>query len=318
MFINVEKIKKLQQPSQVIGQMTEDRIIVLNLMTEKGYEVLSAVSQYKNIILFVVIGKDESVANDFSKNIENLCADNQIDFYYKGEEPKVDKNKFVIAVSWRWMINHPAQKLIVFHDSLLPRYRGFAPLVNMLINGEKEIGVSAIFGANEYDKGDIIAQESTAISYPIKIQTAININNENFKRLSINIIKKIFSAESISAIPQKEFEATYSIWRDEDDYYVDWNKSSSEIKRLIDAIGFPYLGARSKLSDGSEIAIKDAEIYTDVQCELRHVGKVIFAEQGCPVVICGRGLLKITHASFINSVSSNEFLPLQKFRLKFL
>ena len=140
--------------------MAKNRIIVLNLMTEKGYQVLKTITQYRDIISFVIIGKDDNVTNDFSKEIESTCKNNNIDFYYKGNEPKVDEKKFIIAVSWRWMITHPANKLIVLHDSLLPKYRGYAPLVNMLINGEKEIGVTAIFGGNEYDKGDIISQKT--------------------------------------------------------------------------------------------------------------------------------------------------------------
>ena len=87
-----------------------------------------------------------------------------------------------MAVSWRWMIKHPKNKLIVFHDSILPKYRGFAPLVNMLINGEKEIGVSAIFGADEYDSE--IISEKTTISYPIKIQKPF--------RLIMRILKVLF------------------------------------------------------------------------------------------------------------------------------
>lgn len=301
-----------------IGYMTNDKSIVLNLMTEKGFEVLKTVSRFQSLIAFVIIGEDSSVENDFSKKIKSFCIDKEIDFYYRENYPRIEKTKFVIAVSWRWMINHPINKLIVFHDSILPKYRGFSPLVNMLINGEKKIGVSAIFGSNEYDKGEIIAQKSTVISYPIKIQKAIQINNENFKNLALEVVGKIATDNHISSIPQIESNSSYSIWRDDDDYYVDWNKSSNEIKRLIDAVGFPYLGARSKLNDGSKILIKDAEVYSDVDCELRHVGKIIFIEQGYPIVICGSGLLKITDASFIEPDSLSELLPLKKFRLRFM
>jgi len=297
--------------------MKKDKYLVLNLMTEKGFEVLKTIIRFKNLIAFVIIGKDASVIDDYSEKITTLCIDNNIEFYYRENYPKIDKNIYVMAVSWPWMIKHPKNKLIVFHDSILPKYRGFAPLVNMLINGEKEIGVSAIFGADEYDQGEIISQKKTTIVYPIKIQEAIYINNENFKSLVLEIVEKISADKDISSIPQKESESSYSIWRDYEDYFVDWSKSSNEIKRLIDAVGFPYLGARSKLSDGSEISIKDAEVISDVDCELRHIGKVIFVEKGCPIVICGSGLLKITDASFVETNESSQFLPLKKFRIRF-
>lgn len=298
--------------------MSENKKIVLNLMTEKGYEVLKIICKYKKFILFVTVGMDKNLKNDFSEEIKSLCVDNNIDFYYPDNQPEIDKTNYVIAVSWRWMINHPTNKLIVFHDSLLPKYRGFSPLVNMLIKGERKIGVSVIFGSEEYDKGAIISQKSTNISYPIKIQQAIKINNENYKSLALELIEKIASDKNILSIPQNDSEASYSIWRNKDDYYIDWNKSSEEIKRLIDAVGTPYSGARSKLSDGDEIIISDAEIYPDLMCEMRHIGKVIFIEQGCPVVICGSGLLKITNASFIDPISSPKPLILKKLRSRFL
>ena len=188
----------------------------------------------------------------------------------------------------------------------------------MLINGEKEIGVSAIFGSKEYDRGEIISQESTLISYPIKIKQAIEINNLNFKKLILNIIEKINSNEDIISYPQNESDASYSVWRDSNDYFINWNESSDQIKRLIDAVGSPYLGARSKLNNGSEILIKDAEIYKDLDIEIRHIGKVILVEEGFPIIICGKGLLKITEALYINSDYESPLLPFKKFRVRFL
>lgn len=297
--------------------MTSDKSIVLNLMTEKGFEVLKIVSRFRKLIAFVIIGKDKNIGSDYSEQIKDFCNDNNIDFYHRDDHPKIDKTQYIIAISWQWMINHPKNKLIIFHDSILPKYRGFSPLVNMLVNGENEIGVSAIFGSDEYDKGEIIAQKSTVISYPIKIFEAIHLNIENYKKIALEIFNKISTGQEISSTPQKESDASYSIWRDYNDYYIDWNKSSNEIKRLIDAVGFPYLGARSILNDDSEIVIKDAMVYPDVDCELRDIGKVIFVDQGDPIVICGSGLLKITDASFIKTNLSSNFLPIKKFRLRF-
>ena len=85
--------------------------------------------------------------------------------------PAVD---YQLAIGWRWLISG-TENLIVLHDSLLPKYRGFAPLVNSLINGEQEIGVTAIWAGPEFDAGEIIFQEKAGICYPIKIQEAIEI-----------------------------------------------------------------------------------------------------------------------------------------------
>ena len=65
----------------------------------------------------------------------------------------------------------------------------------------------------------------------------------------------IINDEEINSISQMESEATYSVWRDEDDYLIDWTEDSDRIKRSIDALGFPYKGAKTKLN--GEIVIVD-------------------------------------------------------------
>ena len=232
--------------------------ISLFVMTEKGFEVTKRIaSVVPNLISLVVIGKDSNIQNDFSNEIAKFCEEQSLKYVFRGEQESIDKETYIFAISWRWMINHPKNQLIVFHDSLLPKYRGFAPLVNMLINGEDAIGVSAIFGAFEYDKGEIIGQRSTKISYPIKISEAIRINNKNFLELAEEVAIKISEASDLTSYPQNEEEASYSIWRDFEDYFVDWSKSAGEIKRVVDAVGSPYLGARTRTSDDGVVIIDD-------------------------------------------------------------
>ena len=78
----------------------------------------------------------------------------------------------MIVAGWRWLLPS-TEKLIVLHDSLLPRYRGFNPLVSQLIDKEERLGVTAFFASDRYDCGDIINQPSIKVSYPLKINEAI-------------------------------------------------------------------------------------------------------------------------------------------------
>ena len=292
--------------------------ISLFVMTEKGFEVTKRIaSVVPNLISLVVIGKDSNIQNDFSNEIAKFCEEQSLKYVFRGEQESIDKETYIFAISWRWMINHPKNRLIVFHDSLLPKYRGFAPLVNMLINGEDAIGVSAIFGAFEYDKGEIIGQRSTKISYPIKISEAIRINNKNFLELAEEVATKISESSDLTSYPQNEEEASYSIWRDFEDYFVDWSKSAEEIKRVVDAVGSPYSGARTRTSDDGVVIIDDVEVVGDVNCELRHCGKVIFLEDGCPIIICGSGLLKVKEARIESDSAQKAFLPMKGFRFRF-
>ncbi|RIJ22280.1 methionyl-tRNA formyltransferase [Henriciella barbarensis] len=291
---------------------------VLYIMTQKGFEVLRRLTAtYPSVLERVVIGKDSNIENDYSGEIAQHCRSAGVAFDFRGTEPALRGEQYVFAISWRWLIKHPVERLIVFHDSPLPRYRGFAPLVNMLINGESEIGVTALFGASEYDRGHIIAQQTSAVTYPLKIADAIELNNQNYCDLAESIAARIADGEEIVGVPQKEGNATYSIWRDDNDYAIDWSKSAKEIQRLVDAVGSPYLGARCRTSKGQELIIGNVEVVEDVRCEIRDVGKVIFVREGRPTVICGEGLLEITKAWLLTDEGREPFLPMKSFRVRF-
>lgn len=286
------------------------------LLGRKGYEVLKEIIKCfdKKIIAYVVIGKDKNIKKDYSNEIEKICIENEIFFYFRNEEIEIKEN-YKIAIGWRWIIKEDSN-LIVLHDSLLPKYRGFAPLVNALINGEKRVGVTALFANREYDKGNIIYQEILDITYPKKIEDLI----ENISKLYINIVSEILNKlkknNILKSYEQKEQEATYSLWRDDDDYYINWKRNADEIERFVNAVGFPYLGARTYLKK-QEIVIEEVEKIQDIKIEDRetHIGKIIFMNNGEPVVICGKGLIKIKKATFRNS--NESIFPLKSFRIRF-
>lgn len=198
-----------------------------------------------------------------------------------------------MAIGWRWLINNGA-RVIVLHDSLLPRYRGFAPLVNSLINGETKIGVTALFASEKgYDAGAIISQRSIDIIPPLAIDTAIKLVGKLYSEQLVSIV----SSDELRSMPQDESQATYSPWRDENDYWIDWAQSAEKTHRTILALGYPYKGAKTHLN-GNVVTLGSAEVVQDVVVEDRasHVGKVLFTQCDLPVVICGTGLLRVNCA----------------------
>lgn len=265
--------------------------MILYLMSEKGFYVLKGIASLKPQINYIVSAKDVGTLDDSYEKIKSFCNKNEIKFYSREHAPNLKNSDEVIAIGWKWLIN--CSNTIVLHDSLLPKYRGFNPLVTSLINGDKEIGVTALYATDRYDEGDIIFQEKRSVEYPFKIQQAIDI----IKQLYLVIVEKIFYFKEQGLIlprkKQNDLAVSYSLWRDTHDYYIDWSRDSEFIKRFIDAIGYPYLGARSKMS-GESIVIEECEVLTDVEISNRDVGKIIFKEDGCPVVVCGKGLVKLT------------------------
>jgi methionyl-tRNA formyltransferase len=289
-------------------------MITLFLMTSKGLRVLQQVVDHNlhALVDLVVVGTDANVPNDFSNDILGLCQQHGIRSAYRKENPTVT-SPFAFAVSWQWMLTLPNTQLITFHDSVLPRYRGFAPLVTQLIKGDTVIGATALLANEEFDRGDILAQKQATIQYPIKVLAAIEIIEGLYAEMIVELVSRLKSGNDLPKTKQDESRASYSVWRDAEDYRIDWSKDASAIKRFIDAVGNPYLGAAALLN-GQLVRILDAEVITDVVVELRDIGKVLFLERGAPVIICGTGLLKITAA---HDEQAHSLLPFTKFRSRF-
>ncbi len=290
--------------------------IAMFLMGEKGlYTINSFISEFgSNLIDCVISSEDKNVIEDFYKDIRQKCIRNNIKFFNRKDNYKINA-EYCYAIGWRWLINIPNKKLIVFHDSLLPKYRGFAPLVSSLINKEKYIGVTALFASLEYDRGEIIFQSKRRITYPIKISEAIKLICPCYFELVKKITYYLINKKEFSPYKQNESLATYSLWRDEEDYHIDWSKDADYIKRFIDAVGYPYKGAYSIL-EGKKVRIFDVKIIDDVKIENRDFGKVIFiVDKKYPVIVCGKKLLMLTDIR--DDASGESLIPFNKFRVRF-
>lgn len=268
----------------------------LLLLGKKGLISLNALK--KNDLLgsiqFAVIGKDASVQNDYSNEIVKFCKTNGIRGFSRQQfsDRKLSCD-FLVAIGWRWFVNTDQYHLITIHDSLLPKYRGFNPLVTALIEGDKKVGATAILANEEIDAGDIISEESVEINYPITIEETI----DKIAQIYGKIIVKIFQSDSLNPVPQNHSNATYSIWRNEDDYRIDWTGDSDRIVRFIDAVGFPYLGALTTYQ-GKEIRIIQGAVEKDLDIVNRTPGKLFKIEKNIPSVVCGKGMIQIKKAVF--------------------
>ena len=290
--------------------------IKLYLTGLKGLAALNGAlkSTSKEDDIFVLIKNDPKVNDESFKQIIQLCEANSLtykDVTYKDFDFE-EKFDISFACGWQRTIKEFSKiNLIVIHDSLLPKYRGFNPLVTALINGDDYVGISALFAEEKYDTGDIVFQKKIKINYPIKILQALEKVSLVYSETIEKIIEK-FRRGDLKATSQSENKASYSIWRDDKDYYIDWGNDADRIKRKIDASGFPYDGAKTILNK-KIIKIKDSEVFKNVEIVNRDVGKIIFYDDKCPVGICGDGLLKITSMEDLNGKNIKKI----KFKTRF-
>jgi methionyl-tRNA formyltransferase len=126
----------------------------------------------------------------------------------------------------------PRYGTINLHPSLLPKYRGAAPVEWAIINGEEETGVTVQMINEELDAGDIIAQEKIRLNNSITAGELYEIVNSIGEELLLKSVEILESGKD-KPLPQDHSKATYCGKIDRDSALIDWNKSSSEIHNLI-------------------------------------------------------------------------------------
>lgn len=297
-----------------MDQIKKSKLFNLYLMGYKGLKSLNyLIENKKDLINCVCTSRDLNLENDYFDEIIELCANNKIKYFTRNDSNNIPTAPYFIAISWRWLISTNAI-LIVLHDSILPKYRGFLPLVTQLIEGEKELGVSAIIANDSYDEGDIIHISRIKIDYPITIKEAIEKISFCYLECIKTIVDQIESNQNFELIKQQESEASYSLWRNEDDYYIDWALPVKKICRTIDALGFPYKGAKTYLENEEVIIDKVCE-YKNLNIHNRDLGKILFLKDSKPIIVCKDGLIEIKSARYIKN--NKTIFPLKKFRMKF-
>jgi methionyl-tRNA formyltransferase len=276
-------------------------VIGLYLMTEKGLAVLDAAlaARYRgeieiaHVTTFAAVGMNDTADVEIAK----LAKESGIPTFSRAHPPEYT-GQWSIAAGWRWRMDVP--NLIVLHDSLLPRYRGFAPLITALAKGDPELGVTAFLATDEVDAGPIIAQRRFVASYPTTMHETLGRIVPLYRELAAEVIAQI---PNVRYTAQDHSKATYSVWRDEDDYRIDWTQDDRAIVRLIGACSHPFPGAWTTTSVGSDkgwgdrVRITDATVEQDVRFEQRDPGKVAFIRDGCPIVVCGTGMVRILASS---------------------
>ncbi len=146
---------------------------------------------------------------------------------------------FIVVVSFGQMLNQelldlPKYMTLNTHPSLLPRYRGAAPIQRAILNGESEIGVTIIKIAMELDSGDIISQRKILLSDN-------DIYTETYEKLaklgasllieSINVIVR----DDYTLQPQNSNLSNYAKKIKKDDYILNLDKSAYQVQRQINA-----------------------------------------------------------------------------------
>lgn len=143
------------------------------------------------------------------------------------------------------------------HASLLPKYRGGAPIHYAIINGDKEAGVTIMEMVKKMDAGDIIAKAST----PITDEDNVGTMFEKLAVIGCDLLLKTlpdYIAGNIKPEPQDESKATFSPNITPEEERIDWNKSAREVFNHIRGL-YPWPVAHTLL-DGKRFKIYEASL----------------------------------------------------------
>ncbi|EEW0112363.1 TPA: bifunctional UDP-4-amino-4-deoxy-L-arabinose formyltransferase/UDP-glucuronic acid oxidase ArnA [Escherichia albertii] len=173
------------------------------------------------------------------------------------------------------------------HGSLLPKYRGRAPLNWVLVNGENETGVTLHRMVKKADAGAIIAQQRVVIS-PDDIAITLHHKLCHTARLLLEQTLPAIKHGHFQEIAQRENEATCFGRRTPDDSFLDWHKPADVLHNMVRAVADPWPGAFS-YAGNQKFTVWSSRVHPDTSTA--QPGSVISV---APLrVACGHGALEI-------------------------
>ena len=224
--------------------------------------------------------------------------------------------ELVMVSGWYWIIPKKALNIVPkgfigIHSSLLPQYRGGAPLVWAIINGNKKTGVSLFYFDEGIDTGDIIDQREFIIEQDSNISSLLNkMEKESIDMVNSNY-EKILN-ETNNRKPQSQSSPSYCAIRKPEDGLIDWSLSNIDIHNFIRAQSDPYPGAFTFIKDKKYYLIKSKIIK-----ESYYGSKGIIAKLNSDsiIVCCGENALEITNIR--DEYSNKNIISKMKFGDKF-
>jgi methionyl-tRNA formyltransferase len=181
----------------------------------------------------------------------------------------------------------PPLGCINVHGSLLPKYRGAAPIQRAIINGERKTGVATMLMDEGLDTGDILLQEETEITDGDDAQTVGARLSLIGASLLVRTIKDIRD-NLILPIPQ-EGEASYAPPLRKEEGRIDWQQPARRVFDLVRGT-YPWPGAYTSLNGERITIIRGRAIPSDSGCSAGMIEKAGEELQVCT----GTGILSIT------------------------
>ena len=259
----------------------------------------------KALELGLDVFQPEKLGEDFIDQIKNLSPDILVTFAYG----KIFRKNFLDVFT---------KEALNIHPSLLPLYRGAAPIPAAILAGDKKTGITVQRMALEMDSGDILKQVEIPLEGTETTETLSTFVSEKSSEIIVEVIQNIIEG-NYSPVPQDESTATYCSMIDKKDGLINWSESAEVIERMIRGYN-PWPHAYTYNKD-KLLVITESILYKDdipdkfASCKN---GEVAFINKKAGVVVkTGEGFLalkklkpqskkEMDYKSFINGVRDFE------------
>ncbi len=187
------------------------------------------------------------------------------------------------------VLDYPRYGCVNVHGSLLPEYRGAAPMQRAIIDGKAVTGITTMYMAEGLDTGDMLLKDTVVIEENDNFENIHDKLGECGGRL---IVKTLIGLEngSITPEPQDEALATHTSKITKEDCVIDWSCDARTLHNLIRGLS-PIPLSFTRMPDGKLLKIVSAEIVNEGEVR-GTAGEVISTDDGI-CVACGTGVLRI-------------------------
>jgi methionyl-tRNA formyltransferase len=205
----------------------------------------------------------------------------------------------------RLILELPSLGCLNVHYSLLPKYRGAAPVAWTILNGEEKSGVTTMHLVEKMDAGPFFLQEEVSLAPD---ETAASLEAKLIPIGSDLLLKTIRRLKdgSVSPKEQDEAEASYAPMLKKEDGQIDWTQPASALERRVRGL-YPWPSAFTRWRD-SLLIIHRAAVIEDRAKEAP--GTIVRADKSGLWVATGRGLLRLDDVQLENRrrMPATEFI----------
>jgi methionyl-tRNA formyltransferase len=203
------------------------------------------------------------------------------------------------------VLEAPKYGCINVHASLLPKYRGGAPIHHAIINGEKETGVTIMYMVKALDAGDMLLQRAI----PITSEDNVGTMHDKLANLGAELLKEVLPSildGTVQAVPQDDEQATFAPNITREDEKIDWKRSARELDCQIRGL-CPWPVAYT-MWKGKPFKIWKASVVNEETQD--EPGTVIRLDADGIVVATGNGMLRLTEVqpSGKKPMSAKQFI----------